>query len=71
MGDLYRHYKGGLYRFIGDATLEWCADDDSCSMVVVYRSVETNHLWVRPRAEFRGVVSVNGKLVQRFHKVED
>lgn len=32
----YRHYNGGIYEYICDATLEWCANDLN-SHVIIYR----------------------------------
>jgi hypothetical protein len=62
---IYRHYKGGLYRYITDANLEWCYEDPN-SHVIVYESLETGLRWVRSRNEFFGYVEIDGKLVRRF-----
>lgn len=68
---LYRHYKGGLYRFVDLAcdteTLEWC---------VVYESLKRKEenlpsVWVRPYKMFTEKVMVNGEEVSRFQKVSD
>lgn len=62
---IYRHYKGGLYKYICDAILEWCPDDSN-SHVIVYEGIESGLRWVRPRNDFFGYVIVNGKLIRRF-----
>ena len=56
----YRHYKGGLYEWIGDATLE-----SDLTPMTVYRSADGS-LWVRPTAVFVELVDLDGKKVPRF-----
>lgn len=46
-GDLYRHFKGGIYKFITRATNSETLED-----VVVYQSLDTGEFWVRPAAMF-------------------
>jgi hypothetical protein len=55
--ELYRHYKGGLYEKLHDAT-----HSETQEPVVVYRSVETGRVWVRPAAMWSETVGG----VQRF-----
>jgi hypothetical protein len=38
---LYKHYKGGLYRYIGEAKHSETKED-----MVVYMSVETGTIWI-------------------------
>ena len=64
----YKHFKGGIYKYICDATLEWCPDDEK-SNVVVYESVETGKRWVRPRGDFHGMVERDGKQFKRFTQI--
>lgn len=59
----YRHYKGGLYDWIGDATLE--AD---LTPMTVYRAADGS-LWVRPTSVFFQMVEVDGEQVPRFTAV--
>lgn len=66
MGGLYRHYKGGLYSTICDAT-----EEATLRSVIVYRHQESNAVWTRPRADFFSVANDNGKLVPRFAYVGD
>jgi len=56
----FRHYKGGLYEVVCEATLE--ADH---TPVVVYRG-EDGATWVRPRAAFLESVEVDGVRMPRF-----
>ena len=63
----YKHYKGGVYKYITDATLEWCRDEPN-SHVIVYEDKRGNR-WVRPRTEFFGFVVVDGEPVRRFEKI--
>ena len=59
----YRHYKGGLYQLVCEATLE--ADH---TPVIVYRGADGT-TWVRPRAAFFELVEVDGQSVLRFSPV--
>lgn len=61
----YRHYKGGLYEFVGDAILE-----SDLTPMVVYRAAD-GRLWIRPRTAFHELVEVGGKQVPRFEKIDD
>lgn len=66
-GDLYQHYKGGLYEIICAAINE--AD---LSPIVVYRPLQGNTVqaWSRPLTVFFEVIEVQGQHVQRFVKVD-
>jgi hypothetical protein len=59
----YRHYKGGLYELVCEATLE--ADH---TPVIVYRAANGT-VWVRPKTVFFELVDVDGKQVPRFAQV--
>jgi hypothetical protein len=56
----YRHYKGGVYELVCEATLE--ADR---TPVIVYRG-EDGTAWVRPRGVFFETVEVDGVRMPRF-----
>ena len=59
---LYRHYKGGLYRKLYNATLEATLEP-----VVVYRSLKDDHVWVRPVVEWgEAVPDFDGLRKPRF-----
>jgi hypothetical protein len=57
---LYAHYKGGRYRVIGVAT-----HSESEEQLVVYQSIQTDRLFVRPLQMFLNV-TVDGKEIPRF-----
>lgn len=59
----FRHYKGGLYELVCEATLE----SDHTPMVV-YRAADGT-IWCRPKAVFYELVNVDGQLVPRFAPV--
>ncbi|MCA1324020.1 DUF1653 domain-containing protein [Herbaspirillum sp. alder98] len=61
----YRHYKGGIYEFVGDATLE-----SDLTPMVVYRAANGT-LWIRPTEVFHEPVEVDGQLVPRFVRIDD
>jgi hypothetical protein len=69
-GARYRHYKGGVYRLLHEATIE--ATLEPC---MVYRAESDGHIWVRPLKEWNGTVhdEVNGvaRRVRRFERVPE
>ena len=67
-GDLYEHYKGKQYKIIGVS----CHSED-LSWYVVYEALyqnEVSTVWHRPLDMFLGMLEVDGKMVQRFKRVE-
>jgi len=60
----YRHYKGGIYELVCEATQE--AD---LVPVIVYRA-HNGTVWVRDKAVFFEMIEVDGKRVQRFAPVD-
>lgn len=56
----YRHYKGGIYELVCEATLE-----SDLTPMIVYRSADGS-IWIRPKDVFFEMVEVDGKLVPRF-----
>jgi hypothetical protein len=60
----YRHYKGGLYELVCEATLE----SDHTPMIV-YRAANGT-VWIRPKGVFFELVEVNGQQVPRFAPVD-
>lgn len=45
---LYRHFKGGIYRYIGIAQ-----HSETLEMMVIYRSLRNPHqIWIRPKEMF-------------------
>ena len=59
----YRHYKGGLYELVCEATLE--AD---LTPMIIYRAADGS-IWARPKAVFFELVEVDGAMVPRFAPV--
>jgi hypothetical protein len=57
----YRHYKGGIYERICEATLE---SDRTVTMVVYKASNGT--IWTRPASVFFELVEQEGTKVPRF-----
>ncbi|HEX4855241.1 MAG TPA: DUF1653 domain-containing protein [Limnobacter sp.] len=66
-GERYRHYKGGLYEIICQATQE-----SDLSQVVVYRPLtgDTHTAWTRPLHVFFETVKVGERSTQRFTRVD-
>lgn len=60
----YRHYKGGIYELICEATQE--AD---LVPVIVYRA-QNGSIWVRPKSVFFETIDVEGRDVQRFTPIK-
>jgi hypothetical protein len=60
----YRHYKGGLYELVCEATLE-----SDLSPMIVYRAANGS-VWIRPRDVFFETVEVDGQPMPRFAPVE-
>jgi hypothetical protein len=60
----YRHYKGGEYELVCEATME--AD---LTPLIIYRAANGS-IWCRPRAVFFEEVEVDGKRVPRFAPIE-
>jgi len=59
----YRHYKGGIYEFVCEATME--AD---LTPLIVYRAADGS-VWCRPRSVFFEMVEVDGIQVPRFAEI--
>lgn len=63
---LYRHYKGGVYEFLHEATLE-----SDLTPMVVYRAVKNGTVWIRPQAVFHELVEIDGQRVPRFALLDE
>jgi hypothetical protein len=62
---LYRHYKGNLYRVVGQAL-----HSETLEPLVVYRALYgERRLWVRPAAMFAEKVVVDGRETPRFEYI--
>ena len=63
-GERYRHYNGGEYEVVDTAVLE-----SPPTLLVVFRSLASGHVWARPLAEWLQAVEVKGRTVPRFKRV--
>ena len=63
MAVFFRYYKGGIYEFVCEATME--ADH---TPMVVYRAADGS-VWCRPKTVFFEQVEVDGVRVQRFEEL--
>ena len=62
MDKYYRHFKGGVYRFIGIAK-----DSETKEEMVVYQAMYGDRqMWVRPADLFFGKVERGGSTFDRF-----
>lgn len=60
-GDLYQHFKGEVYEVLGVAI-----HTETKEELIVYRSLETDKMWMRPKKKFFGETDAG---VPRFAKV--
>ncbi|MEW9897201.1 DUF1653 domain-containing protein [Chitinivorax sp. PXF-14] len=65
MNTRYRHYKGGLYELVCEATLE-----SDLTPLIIYRAADGS-IWARPKAVFFEQITVDGKTLQRFTALDD
>lgn len=64
---IYRHYKGGMYEVLGEAT--HTETRDTC---VVYRHIESGEMYVRPKLVFLSpAVVLREQQVPRFVPVQE
>lgn len=66
MKDVYRHYKGGLYRVLFSAM-----DEETEEHKIVYVSLKDGRIWLRDPTVFYGEVFVGDKYVRRFEPYDD
>jgi len=63
----YRHYKGLDYEVIGEAR-----HSETEEPFVVYRALYgERQLWIRPLAMFLDTVTVEGRTIPRFRRLND
>jgi len=62
---LAEHYKGGIYEYLYEATLE-----SDLTAMVVYRAANGT-IWIRPKDVFHEIIEVDGKRVPRFAPMDD
>ena len=61
----YKHFKGNEYEVIGFAT-----HSESNEKMVLYKSLYTDELWVRPYDMFAEVIEKDGVEIHRFEPIE-
>lgn len=62
----YRHFKGAEYEVLGIAR-----HSETLEELVIYRALYGEQgLWVRPRAMFLEEVTVEGKRLPRFTRID-
>ena len=59
----FRHYKGGVYELVSEATLE-----SDLTPMIVYRAARGS-VWVRPKDVFFQLIEVDGVMVQGFPRI--
>ncbi len=64
---IYRHYKGGLYRVICLAHHSETLED----MIIYEPLVGDTGCWARPASMWNETVTVDGKQIPRFEKIEE
>lgn len=64
---IYKHYKtGNLYELVAEAK-----HSETQEELIVYKSLKTGEIWVRPRVMFFGTVTVEGQEMYRFALMSD
>ena len=62
----YKHYKGNFYEVIGVAK-----HSETLEEYVIYKALYgKEELWIRPKQMFLETVTLDGKTVPRFKKVD-
>lgn len=64
IGKLYRHYKGNVYEVVNIAK-----HSETLETMVVYRSVKTGEVWVRPYKMWNETVDDSNTV--RFKLIEE
>ena len=62
----YEHYKGGIYFALFTA-----AHSETNETMMVYQSVKTRQIWVRPLKMFNETIENNGEKIPRFRLIGD
>ena len=57
VGGLYKHYKGNMYQVVGIAKHSETVED-----MIVYKSIKTGDLWVRPAYMWNQIIDDKGTL---------
>lgn len=66
IGGIYEHYKGGIYQVLYEAI-----NSENQEHLVIYKSLNDDILWARPKHMFLENIMLDGKEVERFKKIEN
>jgi len=58
---IYRHFKGECYEVTGEGF-----DSETNTAMVIYRNVNDEKIWIRPKNMFLDMVDYDGKKQIRF-----
>ena len=64
VGEVYRHFKGNIYKVIAVAK-----DCEDLKDIVVYQNVDKLDIWTRPLDNFCETITRDGKTFKRFEKI--
>lgn len=64
IGAVYKHYKGTKAKVIGEAL-----NSETLEPMVIYIHLEDGIIWTRPKKMFLETITVNGKKIERFKKI--
>ena len=63
-GQIYQHFKGNKYKVIAIARHSETLED-----LIIYQNIEKGDIWARPIRMFLDKKEVDGKIVNRFKKL--
>ena len=64
MKGIYQHYKGGLYE-----VLHVAKHSETQEEMVIYKSINDDQIWARPKSMFLESVMHNGLYIPRFKRL--
>ena len=65
IGAIYEHYKGGIYQVLYEAI-----NSENQEHLVIYKNLNDDILWARPKHMFLENIVLDGKETERFKKIE-
>lgn len=64
IGGIYKHFKGFKVKVLWDGF-----SSETLEPLVIYMHLEDGIVWARPKKMFLEKITVNGKKVERFKKI--
>ncbi len=64
IGAVYEHYKGTKVKVLGE-----CLHSETMEPLVIYMHLEDGVTWARPKKMFLENISMKGKKIERFKKI--